>query len=160
MSIPCARCARSGASCCRGYQIALTAGDISRISQFTGTHDFWTVEDPVREDIAPDYDPSWLPLISQADGGVKVLRRVPDKTCFFLSETGCTLPAEKRPLICRLYPYIYTENHILGIDQACPISRYRTWNRVLCKMAMPRKQAGFWVASLYNEMRELRRSAA
>ena len=152
MLSPCARCAQAGSSCCQGYQILLTSGDIRRIADVVGHYDFLSIEPPVIEEIAPDYDPQWLPLILEPDQTVRVLRRSPEKRCSLLTETGCQLPWASRPLICRLYPYTYTEQGILGIDPACPISKTCEWTKALDGMDMPAAKAKEWLTLLYAEV--------
>ncbi len=152
MSQPCAYCARAGTSCCSGYQIILTSGDISRISNIVGNQDFWVSELPVPEDIEPGYDPLWLPLILGGESRVRVLKRSAEKKCFFLTPEGCRLPFVSRPLICRLYPYTYTSDGILGIDSACPISRDQGWQVILDQLDMPADRAREWLTLLYDEV--------
>ena len=150
---PCMNCARAGTSCCKGYQILLTTGDLERISGFLGDHDFFTFETPVPEEFSPDYDPTWLPMILGSDTQVRVLKRTPEKNCSLLTPTGCRLPFDRRPLICRLYPYTYTEQGILGVDAACPISREKEWGTVLEHLDMPTARATQWLTQLYAEVR-------
>lgn len=150
---PCMNCARAGTSCCKGYQILLTAGDLERISGVLGDRAFFTFEPPVPEDIAPDYDPTWLPMIMGTAGHVRVLKRTPEKNCCLLTPDGCCLPFDKRPLICRLYPYTYTEQGILGVDPACPISREKEWGAVLEGLDMPAARATEWLTQLYAEVK-------
>ncbi len=153
MDNPCASCAGQGTSCCSGYQIFLTPGDVCRIADVTKNGDFFTFESPVRTDIEPDYDPSWLPLILSPGNQVRVLKRTDDKKCCMASDTGCILPPDRRPLICRLYPYTFMENCILGIDPHCPISKHRDWQSVLSRMGMPEFKAMQWLDLLYAEIR-------
>ena len=154
MTIPCVGCAQAGTSCCRNYQIILTRGDIQRAAEFLGRRDFFTLEPPVLEDIEPDYDPCWMPMIVSSKGLVRVLKRTAEKDCFLLTETGCPLPCECRPLICRLYPYNYTEAGIIGIDRACPIAKEEERVSLLDGLDMPEDKAKKWVPMLYAEIRE------
>jgi Fe-S-cluster containining protein len=147
-------CARSGSSCCKNYQIHLTTGDIHRISAIIGNTGFVANEFPVSEEIDPDYDPQWLPMIMSQDGRVRVLKRTSEKNCVLLTSTGCSLPFDSRPLICRLYPYTYSESGILGIDTACPISRDSGWATVLKELDMPAEKAKQWCMQLYQEVRD------
>lgn len=156
MNTPCAICAGQGTSCCNKYQIFVTPGDISRIADISKDQIFFTFEPPVSSDIEPDYDPSWLPLILSPDKHVRVLKRTFEKKCTFTSDTGCLLPPERRPLLCRLYPYTFMENGILGIDPDCPISKERAWQPVLDRMGMPIPQARQWLSCLYGEIRKER----
>ncbi len=153
MDTPCAACAGRGTSCCSGYQIFLTPGDVCRIADFIKNCDFFTFEPPVLTDIEPEYDPSWIPLILSSGNQVRVLKRTVEKKCCLASDTGCILPPDRRPLICRLYPYIFIEHCILGIDPHCPISKHREWPVVLERMGMPGVKAKQWLDLLYAEIR-------
>jgi uncharacterized protein len=146
-------CARIGTSCCTHYQIILTTGDIQRIFDFLGHQDFFTLEPPVLEDIEPDYDPLWMPLILKPEGVVCVIKRTQEKSCALLTETGCSLPYDCRPLICRLYPYQYTEEGVLGIDKDCPISVEKEWGGALDTLDMTIDKAKQWISLLYAEVR-------
>jgi len=154
MVMPCAICASLGKSCCKGYQIYLTPGDISRISDYLKLSDFYTVEPPVLTDIEPDYDPLWLPMIMSEDHQVRVLKRGADKQCCLATDSGCLLPLNRRPLICRLFPYDFKETCILGIDASCPISKDRDWQTVLNRMDMTKAKANMWRDLLYEEIRD------
>lgn len=153
MVSPCAVCASLGKACCKGYQIYLTPGDVSRISDYLNSSDFYTVEPPVLSDIEPDYDPLWLPMIMSEDRQVRVLKRGADKQCSLATDKGCQLPLDRRPLVCRLFPYYYLEDGILGIDAACPISNDCNWRTVLNRMDMDEVKAKSWVDLLYKEIR-------
>jgi len=148
------RCARVGTSCCKNYQISLTTGDIQRVSDFLGHQNFFTLEPPVPEEINPEYDPQWLPLIMESMGRVRVLKRTAEKNCSMLTENGCQLPYDCRPLICRLYPYTYTEEGIVGIGASCPISREKDWGAILEQLDMPADKARQWLCLLYTEVRK------
>jgi len=153
VALSCMNCARIGTSCCTHYQIILTTGDIQRISDFLGHQNFFILEPPVLEDIEPDYDPFWMPMVLKPEGVVCVLKRTREKSCVLLTETGCSLPYDRRPLICRLYPYKYTEEGILGIDTDCPISGEKEWGCVLDTLDMPTAKAKQWISLLYAEVR-------
>ncbi len=153
MTQPCKRCALAGTSCCKNHQIVLTTGDFERIARFTGNQDFSVTGPLIVEEIQTDYDPQWLPLIMESGNHVKFLRRTPEKTCILLTENGCQLPFDHRPLMCRLYPYTYTEDDILGIDTACPISKENEWTKILEQLEMPSQKAREWRAMLYSEIR-------
>ena len=154
MATPCALCADQGTSCCKGYQIFLTPGDVHRISDFSHHSNFFIFESPIPEEIEPDYDPSWLSRIISSTHLVRVLKRTGEKQCCWASENGCLLPPNRRPLICRLYPYTFNENCFLGIDSNCPISKNRAWQSVLNEMNMPLFMAKQWLDLLYLEIRE------
>jgi Fe-S-cluster containining protein len=154
----CALCAFNGTSCCQNFQIPLTDGDVLRISTYRGNRDFLSVEPPVPEEIEPVYDPTWLPRLLRQDHLVRVLARTPEKKCVLLTENGCCLPLEQRPLICRLHPYTYTEHGPMGIDPSCPISKSPDGLALLESMQMPVSRAKGWVTLLYEELQESRPS--
>ncbi|GAB6143399.1 YkgJ family cysteine cluster protein [Desulfocicer niacini] len=154
MTQPCMSCARVGTSCCKNNQVNLTTGDIQRVSDFLGHQNFYTLEPPVLEEICPAYDPQWLPLIMEPTGKVRVLKRTAEKNCSMLTENGCQLPYDCRPLICRLYPYTYTEEGIMGIDASCPISREKNWSVILEQLDMPADKARQWLGLLYTEVKK------
>ncbi|MBU4129792.1 MAG: YkgJ family cysteine cluster protein [Proteobacteria bacterium] len=153
MTLSCMSCAQAGTSCCKNYQVNLTTGDMHRISEFLGHQDFSTIEPPVLEDIEPKYDPDWLPLIVRPDGMVRVLKKDRERYCTMLTPTGCQLPYDRRPLICRLYPYTYTEKGIVGVDSACPISKESDCQSVLDRLDMPLEKAKKCLALIYAEFK-------
>ena len=64
--------------------------------------------------------------VFREDGQRRVLKQQPDKDCFFLGPQGCSLPAEARPLICRLYPFDYNADRILPTPASgCPVELLR-----------------------------------
>ncbi|MBF0202555.1 MAG: hypothetical protein HQK66_14855 [Desulfamplus sp.] len=87
-----------------------------------------------------------------SESRVRVLKRSAEKNCYFLTQEGCHLPFARRPLICRLYPYTYTSNGILGIDRSCPISREQEWQSILDHLDMPADRALEWLTLLYDEV--------
>lgn len=152
MSSPCCRCAQAGTSCCTNRQIHLTSGDMACISRFLGWNDFSTIEAPDPWYLEPEYDPAWLTWTLGPGGLLRVLKRKQGKACGMLTGTGCLLPFHERPMICRLHPFMYTEEGILGIDPTCPISRKADWPSVLEKLGMPIEKARDWQRMLYAEL--------
>jgi len=158
MSHPCVTCAGNGTSCCEGTQIGLTTGDVQRIATFLGHDDFFHLETA-----EPDYldvldDPDWVALTVRPDGRRRVLKRTPGKRCGMLTDLGCQLPWDVRPLICRLHPYTYTEAGISGIAATCPISGHAAWPIVLTDLGMAVAHAQEWHRLLYAELRAEPRS--
>ena len=117
MSVPvspaCARCAKAlGKTCCeprRTEQLAMvTRSDMARISEHTGLPARrFTEEEGVSEAGAADFEARW-PLYRGyfRRGPVRTVLLARAGACvFFKRATGCTLPADVRPIACQLYPF-------------------------------------------------------
>ncbi len=154
----CAECAEAGRSCCVGGQIFVTIGDVRRIAEFMGYHGFVTFERMSPQYDASESDPTWSSLVLEADGSRRVLRRTTDDSCFFLRGTGCVLPAEVRPLLCRIYPYDFTAEGISGISATCPLSSLTDWRSILERQGMPMAAALNWHQRLYDEITQENRN--
>ncbi len=157
----CARCARRQKTCCQQTDIFVTLGDVERIAEHVGRRDF--IEP--RGARSPEYldqddDPLWRDTVFRPDGTRRVLKKRPNDDCSFLGPTGCVLPLETRPLICRLYPYDYTE---AGIDDElgdyCPIYLLPPGVGLIEALDMRRTDAERWHERLYAELREERDAA-
>jgi len=84
-----------------------------------------------------------------------VLRLNGSPDCWFLGAQGCTLPAEVKPLLCRLFPVAYTEQGITGIEEECT-ARFpdRDVEALMRAIGMDMGAAEGWRAQLYRELRE------
>lgn len=99
-------------------------------------------------------DPVWSRIFS-ASGERRVMASRPGGDCFFLTDCGCGLPLDARPLICRLYPYDYTCYAIKGVNgHRCPGPERDSPAFLLASLAMNRGQAEEWRRALYREIRE------
>ncbi len=152
MLSPCSRCAERGASCCTGNQIFLTSGDIRRITAALHRNDFYLFEpaDPVYTESGDD--PLWTDMTIGPDGKRRVLKRVEYRNCILLGPSGCVLPMEKRPLVCRLYPFAYTTARLGGIDETCPVARHENPQRCLDLMGMSMENARKWHRLIMGEL--------
>jgi Fe-S-cluster containining protein len=127
-----AKCATLGKTCRRSREILVTAGEKDRIAAFTGERGFWERAYPADLDyLEEDDDPNWLKWAFRADGSRPILKRQPNGDCRFLSGTGCTLPVETRPLVCRLYPYVCAERRIDGVSDDGPREVVRPGQTIL-----------------------------
>ncbi len=153
MSI-CFKCASLGPTCCcRERDILVTRGDIERISRFVGYIDFFEYRVPVDpEYLAQDDDPNWLKYTVREDGSRQVLKRSPVGGCLFLTEIGCHLSLDVRPLVCRLYPFQYTEQGITGVLSECPIHLLTEGETILDALHMSYEEAQQWWQLLYTEL--------
>ena len=151
----CARCARYTKTCCQDREIYTTWGDVERIEGHTGRKDFCEFlppGDPVYLD--QDDDPLWRDNVFQPDGTRRVLRQQPTGDCVFLGPHGCILPLNVRPLVCRLYPYDYTEQGILPLPASgCPLELLAPGRELMEALNMPLEEAQQWHEQLYREIR-------
>lgn len=150
----CALCATLGKTCCQSREILVTEGDKSRIGRFTGEQDTWEHARPNDLDyLDQDDDPNWLAWAFRPDGTRPILKRQPNGDCRFLSAAGCTLPLEVRPLVCRLYPYTYTERGLDGVADDCPREVVPPGRTILQVLDMRQADAIRWRRMLYTELR-------
>jgi Fe-S-cluster containining protein len=151
----CARCAQYNTTCCQKTEIFLTDGDIQRIREHIDTSDFWEYVRPSHPDLVmpQPQDPNWLPYTLRPDGTRPHLKHDPSGDCTFLGAGGCSLPADRRPLICRLYPYDYTETGISGTVTGCPLHLLEPGQTLMQGIGMNRADAEYWRQQLYHELR-------
>jgi len=152
----CVRCARHGKTCCQLCEVYVTPGDVARITEFTGESDFYHFLAPGDSAYqATDDDPLWREKVFRPDGTRRVLRRRPDGDCTFLGPQGCRLPLEVRPLVCRLYPYDYTEQAIKDeLARGCPLELLRPGQGLIQALNMNLDEARRWHRQLYEEIRQ------
>jgi uncharacterized protein len=154
----CVRCARHMKTCCQTSEVYITPGDVGRIREYTGQdgfHEFRAPVNPVYLD--QEDDPAWAHFVFREDGTRRVLKRHPAGDCTFLGEAGCRLPLEVRPLVCRLYPYDYTEEGIREeLAQGCPLELIRPGLTLIDELGMNRSDAERWHGMLYREIRQER----
>ncbi len=152
----CEKCAKIKKTCCQTADIYITKGDIERIKKFTGISDFFEF----RNVNSPDYldqddDPIWYLCVFTKDQTRRVLKKKNDE-CMFLSKTGCILPIDVRPLVCRLYPYNYDESGITEIDNdpsRCPVELLPKGEDLIKNLGMSPELANKWHDMLYSEIR-------
>lgn len=161
---PCAQCARVQQTCCQRAEILLTREDVRRIGTYTGRADFYEFRPPTD----PAYlehdeeDPNWLAYTFEPDGTRRILRKTPDG-CTFLGAEGCTLPEFVRPLVCRLYPFKFTERGITGeAPDYCPTRlflRPGAEHTMITVLGMSLADGQKWHEMLYRELRTQRAGA-
>jgi Fe-S-cluster containining protein len=135
--------------------VYVTPGDLRRIAAYTGRDrftEFRVAADP--EYARQDDDPTWRDRVLRPDNSRRVLERRPDGECTFLSASGCALPLDVRPLVCRLYPYEYTESGILEeLVRGCPLELLRPDQGLIDALGMSLDDARRWHEQLYAEVR-------
>jgi Fe-S-cluster containining protein len=151
----CAKCAQHERTCCQKTQIFITDGDLQRITDHVGRSDFWEYcRPPDPELVQPQaHDPNWIPYTLRADGTRPQLKHQASGDCTFLTPTGCSLPTEVRPLVCRLYPYNYTEQRITGTVPGCPLYLLETRQTLSQGIGIRLEDAKRWRQQLYDELR-------
>jgi len=154
---PCARCAAAQRTCCQRAEIVLTEDDVRRIGAATGRDDFWEHRAPADPAYleADDADPNWLGYTVDEAGRRRALVREPAGDCTFLGEAGCVLDLETRPLVCRIYPYAYTESGLTGVDDDyCPRALLAPRGESMADvLEISPTAAETWRATLYAELR-------
>ena len=157
----CAECARRGASCCQSVEIYVTLGDVARIEAHTGETDFheWRDQDEPGY-YSPDDDPIWCYCTIRPDGQRRFLKRSENGECTMLTPTGCRLPLDARPLVCRLHPWDYGDEGLRGVaQQHCPTDLLPEGVTVVEIIGISEEQAAVWHAMLFQEiLREYRLS--
>jgi Fe-S-cluster containining protein len=157
MLLHCIACAQKGQSCCRNVHIYLTRGDVRRIGSQCPGEDFYHLA-PLTSDYEDGGgDPTWNPAILDASGRRRIVRQKDTGDCCFLTETGCRLPSDVRPLLCRIYPYDFREHGLCGISASCPVVNEIQWLHILEASEMKQSNARQWVAQLYDEIAAERR---
>ena len=151
----CVRCARHTITCCQRSEVYVTPGDVERIAAHTGRREFYEFRAPGNAEYLPqDDDPAWRDRVFRLDGTRRVLRREANGDCTFLGSSGCTLPLEVRPLVCRLYPFDYTETGLADdLASGCPLELLRPGEQLLTALDMRRSDGERWHQQLYAELR-------
>jgi Fe-S-cluster containining protein len=150
----CARCARYTKTCCQATEIFVTRGDVARIKAATGLGDFYEYRPVKNLDYADqDDDPIWRDGVFRDDGRRRVLKQQPNEDCVFLGVDGCRLTAAVRPLICRLFPFDFDAQQVLGPPApGCPTELLQHGQRLMDAIGIRREQAERWRRQLYDEI--------
>ncbi len=150
--LPCCECAEKKSSCCVNMEVYLTPGDVMRIHNVTKADDFLVFKPPGIK--YAEAGKEWFKRISRPDGCRRVLRSMDDGACFFLTQSGCRLSLEQRPLLCRIFPIEFDEQNLLDIANECPLSLMKDPNLSLIKMGMTFEKLIDWHAQLYEEINQ------
>ena len=151
----CLACASQGHSCCQGRDIYVTRGDCERIRNAGVATDFFEFRGCSLAAYAEqDDDPLWRRYVFRSDGSRRVLKRLANGNCLFLGPDGCSLALSARPLVCRLYPHLYSADGVAGVwDHECPATRTQAGDQIEQGIAgVQRPQALQWHHMLYTEI--------
>jgi Fe-S-cluster containining protein len=153
----CALCAQQGKTCCVETDIFVTMGDIRRIFNFTKKHDFYEFRHCSAEAYRDQSDdPQWNSQVFRPDGTRRVVKRESSGRCLFLSTTGCILPLDVRPLICRLHPYLYNAKGFYpDLAPECPVHLLPPGKPMeQAIQGFQKREAEHWHYLLYQEIME------
>jgi len=129
--------------------------DVRRIAVFTSRIDFFEYRVPADPAyLGSDNDSLWQHHVFRLDGTRRVLKQRSTGECIFLTESGCQLHLEIRPLICRLYPLTYTDAGIAPEpDERCPVKIFCPGQTVMEAFGINRELVLRWHSDLYQEMK-------
>ncbi len=151
----CLECARLGQTCCQGHDIYITRGDCLRIFNFLQHKQFYEYRACSNPAYAEQNDDLiWQKYVFRADGSRRVLRRKENGDCLLLSSSGCALPLNLRPLVCRLFPHNYSAGGISAEwDSDCPAATMTAAAVMESEIAgISQCDAVMWHQMLYNEV--------
>ncbi len=152
----CVHCAARQQTCCQAHDIYVTLSDLRRIRQFVGGGEFWEYrvpENPAYLD--SDDDPLWESRVIRWDNSRRVLKQQPGGDCHFLRATGCILPLEVRPLVCRLHPCEYDEQGLWAeLSSGCPWFLLAPGLSPYEAVSMSLADAHRWHRLLYQEIHQ------
>ena len=150
----CLECATQGRTCCQSHEIFVTWGDCRRILNYMQRKDFYEFRKCTNADYADqDDDPLWRQFVFRSDGTRRVLRVNAAGDCIMLTPSGCSLPLTVRPLVCRLFPHLYSAEGIAPEwDAECPAatSCAKGFETEIAGIAW--KEAEQWHDLLYDEV--------
>ncbi len=157
----CIRCARHQSTCCQDSDIHVTLEDVRRIARHRAesggeNSDFTEFRTPAYSVYDQSIeDPFWHGHVLHPDGTRRVLQQKENRDCTFLGEQGCVLPAETRPLVCRLYPFDYGAEGILPrLASGCPVELLAPGKDLITELQMSADHAEKLRAQLYVEICE------
>jgi Fe-S-cluster containining protein len=129
-------------------------GDIKRIAGSLSRVDFYEYRTPLDPSyLSQEDDPVWAAQTIRRDGSRRVLKHVQGTNCIFLTEKGCQLDMQVRPLVCRLHPFTYTIAGVSEVlDQRCRQIFSGPDHELIADMSMSLELAEAWHQQLYEEI--------
>lgn len=112
--IPCLSCK---ANCCKHYDVFIDHEDVLNLSIKVGNFSF------IKK---MEYKKSfgYVPRFKLYENGKKkswvLCLNNPNRVCTFLKNDICTV-YDKRPLICKNYPFTYEDNKVRIVKNLCPV---------------------------------------
>lgn len=158
----CAVCARSQRTCCQSSEPFASIGDISRINLYMHRNMkgsrvapwwWWGWREPSQEYIeGMRADPQWATLLPMKSGLRRVVLSSDNGNCVFLKSTGCVLPMEVKPLVCRIYPWDFVAFKVTGLSDFCAIEAKGNHRDMGEALGLTKEMAQEWVEQLRSEM--------
>jgi len=109
----CAKCHGNGGGCCvfkemkNDYQIGIFYDDMLKVSEYINMpFDYFVIEDSISNALRDALSITSYPLFDKIfyENNRLKLKTINEK-CIFLTDEGCNLPLEIRPLYCRVFPF-------------------------------------------------------
>ena len=151
----CSVCAQRGRTCCQDHDIYVTWSDCRRIFVHTRQKEFFEYRGCLNKAyLEQDNDPLWWQHVFRADGSRRVLKHKPNGDCMMLTPSGCSLPLDVRPLVCRLFPHLYSADGMAKEwDNECPAARDASAAQIEQGIAgVELCEAAQWHQLLYDEV--------
>ncbi len=131
MSMYCLECSKEGKDCCREAHAKFTTlGDSRRIADYLKTEiNSYVVYGGLRKEDKEEYiyihkHQNYYYDLTLKDGRLLQLKDKSDGSCIFQLDDGCCRIYAARPLICRTYPFWYSDDKLVtfdGCSSDCPI---------------------------------------
>lgn len=159
----CSECSKLQLTCCEleVTEVAITNGDIRRISDYTGRNDFYHLKQ-VSEEMKYVYEnPANVPkgleqyveYLFDEEGRRNILKKNERNGCCFLTPNGCALPSNIKPIICRLFPYDWNDNRDVWMDfTTCPKILFKDEQELKELVCLPEEEAKRLIDLLYYEI--------
>jgi Fe-S-cluster containining protein len=155
-SLPCgcAVCSRVQRTCCQSSEPYVSRGDMDRIYNYRSLPTpYWCgFRIPPQEYLAGcRSDPAWAAKVLTPTGWRRVVLARFNGNCVFLEPTGCVLPMEVKPLVCRIYPWDFFNFKITGLSSYCAVEARGEHQDMGEALGLTAEQAQTWLDQLRDE---------
>ncbi|OHD63356.1 MAG: hypothetical protein A2176_00165 [Spirochaetes bacterium RBG_13_51_14] len=123
MSSYCLACSKLGQDCCReAHAKFITLGDARRVADYLGADiNSFAVYGELKDEDREEYiyinrHQNYYYDLTRRDGRLLQLKDKSDGSCMFQEEDGCCRIYPSRPLICRTYPFWYSDDFDILFD--------------------------------------------
>ncbi|MCL2062791.1 MAG: YkgJ family cysteine cluster protein [Candidatus Cloacimonetes bacterium] len=114
----CAICHKKGLGCCLfkknsdSQQIGIFIDDINKIANFLKVEmEYFVAKDEINDYLKDFLLSTPYPLFDKIfHNNIRYKLKTVDEKCIFLTDKGCELPLNIRPLFCRVYPFWPSKN--------------------------------------------------
>jgi uncharacterized protein len=157
----CRECSKIQLTCCVRPEIFVTNGDINRIANGTGRKDFYHLR-PVPEEMKHYYGSPcnvekgseiYFQYLFNENGRRNILKKNEKNECCFLTQDGCVLPPNIRPILCRLYPFDWNDKKEIWVAPThCPKNFFKDEQEIRDRVCLTEEEAKRLVCLLYDEI--------